>query len=192
MQFGSMEEAAQAQGISTSEYSNIRDLCSIVFPYLTTHGYNVADLWESIGKSNFRELIPLLKRAITGTESRSGRVEQIFENEMNDIFATARVAGDNITGEAARVVLIDQLIEAGQLPVRELRQRIRPERTPSMEAYQLPFRNNRNVIMIIANEDQRELLGRRLTGYIDITPVTQAEAAISPMFRELAAYLRNE
>jgi hypothetical protein len=192
MGFGSMEEAAEAQGISQSEYSNIRDLCETIFPYLANNGYNIADLWESIGKSKFRELIPLLKRAITGEESRSERVEQIFDNEMNDIFATARATGEHITEETARGVLIDQLVEAGQLPVRELRQRIRPERTPSMAAYRLPYRNNRSVYIVVADADQQELLNRRLQGYIDTTPVTEEEVRRSPMFRELAAYLRGE
>jgi hypothetical protein len=191
-QYGSMEEAAQAQGISQSEYSNIRDMYEIVFPYMTGAGYNVADLWETIGKSKFRELIPLFKRAITGEESRSSRVETIYENEMNDIFATAAVAGQDITNEEARSIFIDQLVDAGQLPVRELRQRIRPERTPSMEAYQLPYRNNRSIVMVVVDEDQRELLNRRLTGYIDMTPVSRDDMRRSPMFRELGQYLQGD
>jgi hypothetical protein len=191
-QYSSMEEAASAQGISASEYSNIRDMYEIIFPYLTTNGYNVADLWESIGKSNFRELVPILKRAITGEESRSSRVEQIFENEMNDIFATAAAAGENVTEEAARAEVVDQLVLAGQLPVRELRQRIRPERTPSVEAYRLPYRNNRSIVMMVVDNDQEEMVSRRLTGYIDVTPVNRDDMNRAPMFHELGTYLRGE
>jgi len=192
MGFNSMEEAAAAQGITASEYSNIRDLCDIIFPYLVDQGYNVADLWESIGKSKFRELIPILKRVITNEPSTSQRVETIFENEINDIFATAAATGENITEEAAREILLDQLLELGQLPVREMRQRIRPERTPSMVAYKLPYRGNQTVMITILSPDQEELYNRRLTGYIDVTPVERDEMRRSPVFRELAQYLRGE
>ncbi len=191
MGFGSMEEAAAAQGISQSEYSNIRDLNETIFPYLRANGYNIADLWESIGKSKFRELIPILKRAITGEPSRSERVEAIFENEMNDIYATARATGENITQEGAVEILVEQLVEAGQLPVRELRQRIRPERTPSMAGYALPYRNNRAIVMMVVDADQYELLNRRLSGYTDITQVSRDDVQRSPMFSELAEYLRG-
>ena len=139
MGFSSMEEAATAQGISQSEYSNIRDLNEIIFPYLAQHDYNIADLWESIGKSKFRELIPILKRAITGEESRSQRVEAIFENELDDIYASTQASGEEVTEEEARDILIDQLVQAGQLPVRELRQRMRPEPRPTLQGFRLPF-----------------------------------------------------
>jgi hypothetical protein len=191
MGFGSMEEAANAQGITQSEYSNIRDLCEVVFPYLTGAGYNIADLWETIGKSKFRELTPLLKRVITNDESRSTRVEQIFQNEMDNIYATARAAGENITEEVAREILLDQLIETGQLPVREMRQRIRPERTPSIEGYTVPFNNNRSIVVMVLDEDQRQMLNRRLTGYIDISPVSVDDARRSPMFHSIGDYLRG-
>lgn len=192
MGYSSMEEAAEAQGISTSEYSNIRDLTETIFPYLVNMGYNIAELWEDIGKSNFRELVPILKRSITEQVSRSNRVEQIFENEMNDIFATASAQGEQITTDTARQILITQLLEAGQLPVRALRQRIRPDRTHALEAYRLPYRNDRNVVMMVADADQIELLNRRMSGYIDMVPVSEDDMRHSPMLRELGQYLQGE
>ena len=188
MGFTSMEDAAEAQGISKSEYSNIRDLCEIIFPYLAQAGYNIADLWETIGKSNFRELVPILKRTITDEGSRSARVEAIFTNEMNDIVASAQVMGGEITDQDAREILVDQLIEAGQLPVRELRQRIRPERTPNLEAYQLSYDGNRSILMVVADDDQRQLIQSRLRGHIDIVSLTQDQARHTPIIYEL---LRN-
>ena len=189
MQFGSMEEAAAAQGISQSEYSNIRDLCDTIFPYLTVSGYNVPMLWEEIGKSKFRELIPILKRAITNEESRSERIETIFENEIDDIMATAAATGEPITELQARATMVDQMIEAGTLPVRELRQRIRPERTASMSAYRVPYLGDRQIYMFIVDTDQRELLNRRLTGYMDVIPVDAAEARRSEIVRNIVSYL---
>lgn len=187
--FNSMEEAAEAQGISQSEYSNIRDLCSVIFPYFEERGIPVSQLWTEIGKSKLRELTPILKRVITGEESRSDRVERTFENMMDDVFASAHARGDEITNEEARGYVIDQLLEAGQMPVREMRQQIRPDRTPSIEGFALPYRNGRQVVMVIVDEDQREMLNRRLTGYIDVTPVSQEDVQRSPTFRELARYL---
>lgn len=189
--YASMEEAAEDQGITKSEYSNVRDLVQTIFPYLNSAGYNIADLWESIGKSKFRELIPIFKRAILNEPSTSQRVEESFTNAMNDIFATARATGQPITNEEARVQFLDQLVEVGHLPVREMRQHIRPERTPSMEAFALPVRNNRQVIMVVVDTDQRELFNRRLTGYIDVSNVTQADVRRSPIFQDLAQYLNG-
>jgi hypothetical protein len=185
MGFNSMEDAAEAQGISKSEYSNIRDLCDVIFPYLAQAGYIIADLWETIGKSNFRELVPILKRTITDEVSRSARVEAIFTNEMNDIVASAQAMGEVITDQDARKILVDQLIEAGQLPVRELRQRIRPERIPGLEAYQLSYDGNLSILMVVADDDQSQLLQSRLRGHIDIVNLTQDQARHTPAICEL-------
>lgn len=190
--YASMEEAAADQGISQSEYSNIRDLCDVVFPYLTEVGYNIPELWETIGKSKFRELVPVLKRAILNEESRSARTEQVFQNEMNDIFATARATGEEISDEEARTILVEQLIEAGELPVRELRQRIRPERTESMVGWRIPFTPNENLVVFVVNQDQQELLNRRLSGYVDVSPVSRGDAQRSPLLNNISSFLRGE
>jgi len=95
--FNSMEEAAEAQGISTSEYSNIRDLTDVIFPAFIDMDYNIAELWEEIGKSNFRELVPILKRIITDERSPSRRVEQLFAQKIDSILASALAQGDQIT-----------------------------------------------------------------------------------------------
>jgi hypothetical protein len=189
MGYSSMEEAAAAQGISQSEYSNIRDLNETIFPYLAQQNYNIADLWESIGKSKFRELIPILKRAITGEESRSQRVEAIFENKLNDIYASAQTNGEQVTEDEARTILIDQLVEAGQLPVRELRQRMRPERRPTLQGYRLPFQENRTILMVVLDPNQQEMINRRLDGYIEIRQVTQDDILRSPQIRQLGQFL---
>jgi len=185
MGFSSMNEAAQAQGISQSEYSNIRDLTEVIFPYLNTNGYNIADLWESIGKSKFRELIPILKRVITNERSRSNRVEAIFENAMDDIHATTLVQGENITDETAREILVAQLIEEGQLPVREIRRRMHRNQTPSIQAYHFPFRNNQAVVLMMINEDQEENLNESLGGHIALHHLTQKEVGNLDLLQEI-------
>jgi hypothetical protein len=189
MGFSSMEEAASAQGISQSEYSNIRDLNEIIFPYLVGAGYNIADLWESIGKSKFRELIPLLKRAITNEESRSQRVEHIVENGLNDIFASAHASGQQLTEDEAREILIDQFIDAGRLPVRELRQHIRPERRLSLQGYRLPYRDGQSILMVLFDQEQQEIVNQRLGGYIDITQITHDDVMHSPQLGHIRELL---
>jgi hypothetical protein len=190
MGYGSMEEAATAQGISISEYSNIRDLTDIIFPFLTDMGYNIAELWEDIGKSKFRELVPILKRIITDEPSSSRMVEQLFTSELDNIFATASAQGNQITEDQARHTLIDQLLEAGTLPVRELRQRIRPERAPTTNAYQLPSQNNNHIVMMVIDTNQIRNLIRRLNGFIDIRPISQEDILYTSIGRQLREVLR--
>jgi len=188
MGYQSMEEAAKDQGISLSEYSNIRDLTQIIFPYLQEAGYTIAEQWERIGISKFRELIPVLKRAITGTESRSERVEAVFNNEMDDIYATASVAGDDMNDIAARQLVVDTFIQRGELPVTELRRHLRPERTPSLMGWRVPYRGNQSIFMMVVNEDQEQMLSRRLNGYMDVTPVQRDEMSRSQVIREIGRY----
>jgi len=192
MGFSSMEEAASAQGISSSEYSNIRDLTDTIFPFLTDMGYNIAELWEDIGKSKFRELVPILKRIITDEPSSSRRVEQLFVSKLDNIFATASAEGNHINEDQARHTLIDQLLEAGTLPVLELRQRIRPERTLSMSAYQLPAHNNNHIVMMVIDTDQIQNLSRRLNGFINLAPISQEDILYTSIGRQLRELLRSE
>ena len=71
--YANMQEAAKSQGIGISEYSNIRDLYNIVFPYLCdTLGMNLALVWEEIGKSNFRDLTPTLSGRSPGRSASPG------------------------------------------------------------------------------------------------------------------------
>jgi len=173
--FNSIEEAAESQGISPSEYSNIRDLNDIIFPYLTRVGYNIAELWEEIGKSKFRELVPLLKRAITNEASRSRRVESIFEDEINQIFASASTMDEGLSETEARQILVEQLLEAGSLPVRELRRVISPQPSTLLEAWQMPYSDNKNLIVMVLDANQLTNLMHRLDGYIDFNEISQED-----------------
>ena len=83
-QYTTLQDMAREQGISLSELSNVRDLCFVVFPYMEEQlGMNVAVTFENIGKSNMRELVPVIKAIISGEETR-GTVQVAVERIMND------------------------------------------------------------------------------------------------------------
>jgi hypothetical protein len=142
-QYPSMQEAAKDQGISPSEYSNIRNLYNIVFPYLTqVLGLNLAEIWEEVGKSNLRELCPYLVRAITGETNSSRNVEHAYAALVDDVQASNEASGTTMTVEQIQQAVIEELLEAGQLPNRQLRTRIRPERPASFTAHVVDYDHN--------------------------------------------------
>lgn len=180
--YGSMQDAAKAQGISVSEYSDIRQLYNTIFPYITEHIETpLAILWEEIGKSNFRELIPFLARAITDERNQSQRVENVYEQMLNDIHAT----DPELTEEEGRHLVIEQLLEAGHLPNRQMRERIRPERTPSIPALAIDYEEAGQTKVVIAHisNDQYDMLMRKMGGYIEVMPFTMDRLARSNFIR---------
>lgn len=188
-QYASMQEAAVDQGLSLSEYSDIRNLYNHVFPFIANNlGLNLAQVWEEVGKSNFRELTPYFVRLITGNTSQSANVNNTVEAILGDIRASYESNGTEIDDDQLIEEAVEQLIQAGELPNRELRQTIRPERTPSITAYltDVVFEgNNQKVIISVVDEDQLSLFRRRMSGYIDTQPIELGQLAQSPLGRML-------
>jgi hypothetical protein len=187
-QYGSMQEAAKSQGISLSEYSDIRQLYNIVFPYIAEHmGADLALMWEEIGKSNFRELTPYLVRAITNQPNQSTNVENTFAALMDDITATNAAAGTEMTDEEVRHQVVEQLLEAGHLTNRQMRERVRPERTPSIPAMTVDYSEGDRRRLVIAHitEDQYTMMQRRLNGYIEFMPVSMGDLSRTNFASEL-------
>lgn len=171
--FDSVEDAVEAQGISKSEYSNILDFCETIFPYLTDAGYNIQDLWETLGKSKFRELTPLLKRIITGEESRSKYVEKAFQKFVEIITGDTPAEGEDIP-DTVRKQVVDHLLKlAEELPVRELRDEIRPDRRTKLQAYHSPYNDQKTVLLIIAEAEQVEAFCSRFSEHLNILQVEQ-------------------
>ena len=170
--YGTLQEMAQDQGISVSNLSNIRDLNFVIFPWMTEHGLSVPEKWEQIGMSNFRELIPVLKSIITGEASGSASVRQSVENILNDTAATLQAAhkgeGGEVTEEDIRDAAIEELLTAGELMRnRDLRARIRPERTPSINMDSFLGRDGTRFLLAEVTEDQWTMIQRRLGAHID-------------------------
>jgi hypothetical protein len=166
--YTSRDEMARDQGISPSELSNIMDLGGVIFPYIQdTLGIPVAQMWEEIGKSNFRELVPVLKYIISGERpERENTASRAAEAFLNDVAATAAAAGQNLNDAQIRGEAVERLLEAGRLTNRELRAQLRPERTQSINATKVRY-NNRTFILAEVTEDQETLVQRRLGEYID-------------------------
>ncbi len=192
------DQMAREQGISASELSNVKDLCTVIFPYFEdVLGVPVARVFENIGKSNMRELVPVLKAIITGQPSASASVNRSVDRILDDIVATELAAGHELPeGEDGQYFLrraaVEQLVEAGQLTNTQLRARIRPERTAALEPY-VVNRGSRRLVLMEVDEDQYTLLNRRLNGYMDVVTVDlpqdptqrQREAVRIPVIREV-------
>lgn len=176
--YASMKEAAKDQGISLSEYSNIRDLYNIIFPYLSEQlGLNLAEVWEEVGKSNFRELCPYLTRAITGIESSSRYVENAYHRLVEDLQASNTASGITMNEEEIQRNIVERLIEAGHLPNRQLRRRIRPQRRSSFTVHTVEYFDEgipKKFVVSLVDEQQFTLLESRLNGYVRMMP-TQIE-----------------
>jgi hypothetical protein len=172
--YGSMEELARDQGIGPSELSNVRDLCFTIFPYMEQRlGISIAQVWEQIGKSNFRELVPVLKVLINGDGGASASVRNSVERILDDVVITAHASGQNPSDEEMRSQAVQNLLEAGAtMTNRDLRQTIRPEHTASLEPV-IFNRNGTKLLLVKVSDDQWQMLQHRLQGYMD------------PIFRDL-------
>lgn len=172
--FGSIEEAAAAQGISSSEYSNIRDLTGVIFPYIEENlGLPIAQVWQDVRKSNFREMVPVLKAIITGEAGQAGTtrasVERILEETGEAMRATAEQRGEEAPStDAIRLQAVSDLLTAGeQMSNRQLREHIRNGvRTPSISPAFV--RDGEQRIMVVAlDNDQYEAVIRKLGAFAE-------------------------
>lgn len=172
--YTNMQEAAKAQGIGVSEYSNIRDLYNIVFPYLCdTLGMNLALVWEEIGKSNFRELTPYLVRVISGNPSQSRNVERFIEQLTEDVSISFQEEEPADRDNTIQQEVVRQLISTGAQTNREIRQRIRHIQQNQIPLYVINFPNeedNRKIIVSLVEPTEFDLLQRRLRNLVEVLP----------------------
>ena len=189
-----MEDCARDQGISLSEYTNTRDLCFVIFPFIEeSMGLQVAAMWEAIGKSNFRELVPVLKAIITGQEPASASTRGAVNNILNDVAATARAAGEALDDAQLRRQAVDNLLtNAGQMTNRDLRATLRPDPTPPINAV-VVGRNGRRYVVAEVDEDQITVLRRKVGASMDMAELAlpdnprarQGETYRDPILRGL-------
>ena len=105
---------------------------------------------------------------------------------MEDIEASNATDGLRMTQEEVRRTSVERLLDAGHLPNRQLRQRIRPERPASVTMHVMDYHQEgrpQKVIVSIIDEAQFALLQRRLNGYIRIRPTQMVELANSQLGR---------
>jgi hypothetical protein len=183
--YPNMQEAAKSQGISVSEYSNIRDLYNVVFPYLTdTLGMNLALVWEEVGKSNLRELTPYLVSAITGDPSLSINVGRVIDQMMDDLAASTPPGEVTIPDNEARQEVVRQLMDTGRLTNREVRRRIRNVATHDIPVYVLEIPQlqiPQKMIISLVDDHEYDLVQRRLRGITTSIPTSLVELMQTPL-----------
>lgn len=174
--YTSLKDMAAKQGLSAAQLSKTLNLVRVIFPYLRDQlGMNIAMAFEDVGISKFTEMLPYLRELITGEVSASGQVHNTVENLMNDAAATALAAGQEI--EHAEVVrqTVENLMQDGTLlNSRQLRTRLRPERTDPVQLTVINGPQGRTVIASV-DEDQWQLLERKMGGAAEYMNVTLAE-----------------
>lgn len=159
-QYDSYREMATDCGLSISELSKTENLVNVVFPGLEALGFNIPQLWEQIGKSKFMDLIPYFRVLMTGEPSSSENVNQTIENLLDDIYATAESAGEEIDNNFARIEAIGQLVDSGtHLSQDRMRRNLRPERTELIETTYIKS-NGLTLIIAEVDNDQFELFNR--------------------------------
>jgi hypothetical protein len=199
-QYATLEEMARDQGITISELSNIRDLTRVVFPYMeNTLGIPVAQVWEQIGKSNFREMVSVLKGIITGEIPGRGQTADTINRILDDTAATARAAGQEVTPEGIRRDAVANLLnDASAMTNRQLRQRLRPNPTAALEPAVLNAGASRLILMEV-DAEQYEMFQRVMNRHIDVREhdlpndprARQREAARIPQLRRVLSLLEG-
>ena len=192
-QYISMEHMAKMQGITPTEYSNIRDLYNTVFPYMQSLGFNIAQVWDEAGKSAFKEILPVVKALITGVMPGAQTAVDAVNRMLDDVAATNAVGGVEMTDEEMRETAFRSLLDlATTAPVRQVRDHIRPGHTPNLEP--LVIRDHeRRTIVIDVTEEQWTMYNRLNNGHMDIQEwsvpndarTRQREALQNPVLRRI-------
>jgi hypothetical protein len=166
----------------------------VVFPYLANElGMNVALVWEQVGKSKFSDMLPYLRAMITGEPSERQSVNQTVENLLDDTAATAAAAGQELEESEILRRTVGNLIQDGTLLTnRQVRERLRPERTPPLRISVI-HNNGGRVVVADISEEQWDLLERQMGSrmepmVIELPPdprQRQIEAARIPEIRTL-------
>jgi hypothetical protein len=130
-------------------------------------------LWERVGKSKLRELVPVLKAIITNQESATASVRNSVDRILDDVAASMAAEGQEPNDEEEiRRRAVDQLIHDGaHLTNRQLRERIRPERIPPIQ-FDIIHHNGTRMVIAQVNEDQSALLERKMGASIETRNVS--------------------
>lgn len=154
--FNSLEEAAQVKaGLSKSQISNIKDLYTIVFPYVESLGMSIVEFWSNVNQSNLREIIPYLKVLITGELSKRQSVNDAVDVIRDDVLA---LVGDNQTKDELDMMVFDRIIDlAANTTNAGLREALRPSDHTPIPAI-LTTRNGHNYLVAQMDDSERERL----------------------------------
>jgi hypothetical protein len=162
--FANLTELAQSVGISVSELSDIRTMTQVIFPWIENElQVPVAQIWETVGKTKFRTMTPVLAALISGEEPATGSARENFNRLVDTAAIEMREMGEEVTPEGARNRAARGLIDAaGHETTRGLIDVIRDGNpTPAIEPT-IVVLDGRRFLISPVNEDQMLILGRKL------------------------------
>lgn len=150
--------------MSGSEYSNIKDLATIIFPYIERElDIPIPEFFKSYKKANLRELVPYLKVIITGKLSKQPNVNNVVDQIKNDVAIYPHEGDDDL-----KRLAVQELMEVARTVTNhEMRKALRPSNTKTIEAIILR-RNGTSFILMELDEDQLLMLTRLADEHLDI------------------------
>ena len=185
--YASLAELAQDNGMSNSELSNILDLVDTIFPYLANAGFSIGALWQSMGKSKFREMTPALKVLITGEPSAHATVNASVDLMLENVVATALAnGGEELTTEEQHEMAVQWLVEeTEQLTIPQMRRQTRPTTTPVIQGSNVniipPAEREEDafhMVMMKCTPEQYLLLQRKMGAFMELQIVNLPEEQV--------------
>ena len=206
--YSTLTAMAQEQGISVGELSDTRALYGTIFPYVeNVVGLSVAQLWGSIGKSVFREMVPNLMSLITGEQPAHTSVREsvitLIENATNSLVAEGQIEQGELSQEQEeqrmsqiRRRAVNDLLTLGSTSTsRQVRATLRPTRTQPLSAVMMaPFSDEGLLegegyaVMKFSGQDQLDMVRRLMGSHLVSTTInTNSEQAVeyTEKFRRL-------
>lgn len=169
-QYDTLNQMAQAAGISVSESSDMKALAGTIFPYLeTTLGLDGRELWGKIGKSRFRQITPLLRTMIDPAREGTDRVQAKIKKLRELAAADKLIDTSELTNEDAVRYLLG---EAETQTYRNLDERLSPEEIAPFELEATFTAANRVTIKGYITADDLELMQKLLGRHANINIVT--------------------
>ncbi len=171
--FADLSALARSVGISVSELSDIRTMTQIIFPWIEENIGPVATVWDALGKTNFRSLVPYLKACITGEPPDTASARNNYERILDTTAIEMQVDGeDPATDAEIRARAAHNLIRtAGEESTRGLQEHIRDGNpTPALNPV-IVIVDDRRYMLSEVDEDQL-LVARRKLGRHMAEPVT--------------------
>jgi hypothetical protein len=145
-----------------------------------------------IGISKFRELLPVLRGLIEGESARNHEtVNEAIRAQLNDAVAGLVTEAANDAGQPLEADEVEALAEAamqngtaqrrailnvlelGNLPVREMRQHVRPQHTPNIATTIL--RGQTSYAVLRMDDGQMEMFQRLMGTHLDAATVNAAD-----------------
>jgi hypothetical protein len=194
--FADLTALASSVGISVSELSDIRTMTQIIFPWIEENLGSVATVWDALGKTKFRSLVPYLKACITGelpdTESARTNFNRILDTtavEMRE-FGEEDVTEERVRNQAAR----NLIHMAGEETTRGVQEHLRDGNvTPALNPVVVVV-DGRRYLLSEVNEDQLLVAQRKLGRHMSQPSIVelpadararQREATRIPLLRQI-------